>query len=307
MKQSNSYLVNSIMTEWQINTIEDSLALSEALSLRVPSAPRAFLRQLCKKRRVSVNAQSATSDQIVHEGEVIIVKESDRWLECLNQAGLRPNELLYEDPQCVVINKSAGLAIHNAPGHDDDLLSRLKDFLRLRGETFQVAPIHRLDIGTSGAVLFGKGRASISWLGQTIMAGKVTKRYLALVEGEISQPGQLSSAVPAKGRIKEALTQYHPIKVGHGCTLLELELVTGRKHQIRRQLAESGWPILGDNRYNRKNLFEMTRPFLHCHLLIFPQPASGQTIKIHCSLPAELHTLLAGLDFPEPGDEKKTE
>ncbi len=87
-------------------------------------------------------------------------------MECLEQSRLQPEQLLYEDEQCIVLNKPTGLAIHRAQGHDDNLLWRVQDFLRLRSETFRVAPIHRLDIGTSGAVLFGKGHAAISLLGK---------------------------------------------------------------------------------------------------------------------------------------------
>ncbi len=83
----------------------------------------------------------------------------------------------------MVLNKPAGLAIHRAVGHTDNLLHRVQDFLSLRKETFQVSPVHRLDIGTSGAVLFGKGRAAISQLGKKMIEGQFSKSYLALVSG----------------------------------------------------------------------------------------------------------------------------
>lgn len=285
------------MTEWQTNIREDNLPLLEALSLRVPAAPSAFLRQLCKKQRVTVGNCIAEAQRCVHAGEAITVKTSQRWLECLELSRLQPGQILYEDAQCIVINKPAGLAIHQAQGHDDNLLVRVRDFLRLRSETFQVAPIHRLDIGTSGAVLFGKGRASISLLGKMIMAGQMTKRYLALIGHRIILPGELNSAVPAKGRTKEALTRFRPVDSVDEYTLLELELGTGRLHQIRHQLATAGWPIIGDKRYRGKIINGMNRPFLHCHYLAFPQPATGQTVAINCPLPEDLWRHLEALGF----------
>ena len=286
------------VTEWQINRREADLALIDALALRVPAAPRALLRQLCKKQRVAVNSCSAAAERVVHTGDTISVRNSLRWGECLEQSHLQPGQILYEDVQCMVVDKPAGLAVHHALGHGDNLLQRIGDFLRLRGETFRVAPIHRLDIGTSGAVLIGKGRAAASQLGKMIMAGQATKLYLAMVAGDISLPGELTSRVPAKGSRKDALTRFRPVAVAGSHTLLELELVTGRRHQIRRQLAEAGWPILGDTRYGGVTMPGLHRIFLHCHQLTFQQPATGANVLIDSPLPAELQELMQALGFP---------
>lgn len=289
--------MDMMTTEWQINLREANSPLLEALALRVPAAPVALLRQLCKKQRVSVNKYPADADCRIHAGETIAVRTSQRWLECLERSRLSPEQILYEDTGCMVINKPAGLAIHYAQGQEDNLLHRVQDFLQLRRETFQVAPIHRLDIGTSGAVLFGKGRASISQLGQMTMAGQMTKHYLALVEGRITQAGEMDSDVPAKGNIKTALTRFRPVDYTDQYTLLELELITGRRHQIRHQLAAIGSPIIGDTRYRGKVISDMDRPFLHCHHLAFPQPTTGQVVEIRCQLSPDLSTLLEDLGF----------
>lgn len=291
------YLV-AMITEWRSNLLEANLPLLDALALRVPAAPRAFLRQLCKKQRVSLDGRVATAETLVRAGACLAVKASPRWLECLTQSCLAPGLLLYEDAQCMVINKPAGLAIHRALGHDDNLLQRVRDFLRLRGQTFKVAPIHRLDIGTSGAVLFGKGRAAISQLGRMIMAGQASKRYLALIEAPLSRAGELTSAVPAKGSSKVALTRFRPVATAGRLTLLELELGTGRHHQIRHQLAAAGWSIIGDPRYGGKTVAGLDRPFLHCHRLAFAQPSEGREVVVACRLPPELRHLLQTLAFP---------
>ena len=296
-KSSTGYVRDMMTTKWQINLREDNLPLLEALSLRVPAAPDAFLRQLCKKQRVTIDDRIAETVSVVRTGEIITVRMSQRWQECLEQSRIQPAQVLYEDVQCIVINKPAGLAIHRAHGHDDNLLWQVQDFLRLRKETFQVAPIQRLDIGTSGAALFGKGHASIGQLGKMIMAGEATKRYLALVDGCVTKSGELSSAVPAKGSVKEALTRFRPVANVGNYTLLELELVTGRRHQIRYQLATAGWPILGDTRYRGKSINGMDRPFLHCHQLSFPQPETGQIVDINCPLPENLLMQLKTLGF----------
>ena len=285
------------MTKWKINLREENLPIHEALALRVPTAPTAFLRQLCKKQRVTVNEDTAEASRLSSVGETIAVKNSQRWLECVEKLPVKPEQILYEDSDSIVLNKPAGLAIHRAVGHEDNLLHRVQDFLSLRKETFQVSPVHRLDIGTSGAVLFGKGRASISQLGQMMIAGQFSKSYLALVSGKLTESGELASEVPAKGKIKEALTRYKPLASTESYTLLELQLVTGRHHQIRHQLAVSGHPIIGDVRYRGELINELDRPFLHCHQLIFPRSNDERTITVKAPFPEDLTELLVALQF----------
>jgi RluA family pseudouridine synthase len=282
--------------EWQINNREDDLTLLEAVSLRVPAAPRAFIRQLCKKGRVSTSRGSTNADQPVSAGESLSIKASERLLECIQLSQLHPAQLLYEDRDCVAINKPSGLATHRAPGHEDNLLSRVQSFYRLRGENFQIAPIQRLDLGTSGIVLFGKGHSSIGQLGKSITAGTFTKRYLALVSGHIEQATKLTSEVRAKGKVKSAETSLSPVAFKKSHTLLELTLGTGRQHQIRQQLAQTGHPVSGDSRYGGATLSGCDRLFLHCHQLAFPHPVTDQLIEIDCPLPKALQDILSSLD-----------
>jgi len=289
------------MTKWQINLREESLPLLEALALRVPTAPTAFLRQLCKKQRVTINDTTAGAEALTRRGETIAIKPSQRWQECLDKLPIKPEQILYEDAECMVLNKPAGLAIHRAKGHEDNLLHRVQDFLALRKETFQVSPIHRLDIGTSGAVLFGKGRAAISQLGQRVIAGQLNKSYLALVSGTITISGELDFDVPAKGKSKEALTRFNMLGSVGDYTLLEVELITGRHHQIRYHLATAGHPLVGDRRYRGKNINGLNRPFLHCHRLTFPAPEDDRTVTVKSPLPQDLQQLLLALNFPPDG------
>jgi 23S rRNA-/tRNA-specific pseudouridylate synthase len=120
------------MTKWKINLREENLPIHEALALRVPTAPTAFLRQLCKKQRVTVNEDTAEASRLTRVGETIAVKNSQRWLECVEKLPVKPEQILYEDSDSIVLNKPAGLAIHRAVGHEDNLLHHVQDFLSLR-------------------------------------------------------------------------------------------------------------------------------------------------------------------------------
>lgn len=289
------------MTEWQINIREAGLPLPEAITLRVPSVPIGFARQLCRKRRVEVNDVPGNVDRTVQYGEHLLIKSSSRWLELLELSPVHPARILYEDTECLVIEKPSGLAVHNAQGHNDNLKCRLQGFLHLRREMFQVAPVHRLDAGTSGAILFGKGKKATGQLGQELMAGVMSKRYLALVQGVVVETGELTTPIRAKGSMKPALTRFRPIGNNRRATLLELELVTGRRHQIRQQLSEAGWPIIGDNRYHYRSIVAAKRLLLHCRFLGFLNPVSGHRIEIDSPLPSDFVAELQRLDFPTQG------
>ena len=278
------------MTEWRVNIREAGLFLPEAITLRVPSAPIGFVRQLCKKQRVVVDNMADDVSRIVEDNQRICIKSSDRWRQLLELSPVQPAAILYEDRECLVIDKPSGLAVHHAQGHDDNLTSRVQGFLHLRKERFRVAPVHRLDVDTSGIILFGKGKKAAGQLGQSLMAGGINKRYLAVVQGVVGEAGELNTPVYAKGRIKPALARFRPLQ-NNGCiSLLELELVTGRQHQLRQQLCEAGWPIIGDHRYHQRFAAAGGRLLLHCCYLAFTTPASDRLVEIECPLPESFVT-----------------
>jgi RluA family pseudouridine synthase len=289
-----------MIREWKTTDLEDGQTLQEALALRIPAAPRAFLRQLCKKGRVLCDGQLQPADFIIDSGRKLSLNASARCEEFIIESQIPPEAVLFEDPSVLALNKPAGLAVHHAKGHDDDLQSRARHFLYHRQQPYQIAPAHRLDIGTSGPVLFGKGRRAIGQLGRLFMTDQVDKRYLAMVQGRPSEQGRLQSPVTVQGRTKEASTDYRRLAVTKKFSLLSLQLQTGRQHQIRQQLAEAGWPICGDHRYGGPNLPNLNRPFLHCNQLGFPSLMNDRQINLCVDLPEELTNILDHCGFPSP-------
>jgi len=290
-----------IMTEINVTTQESDLPIEQLLSQRITAAPAAYLRQLLKKGRVVRDAKKLQEGDTVNVGDIITLPDSQRLLELLeNPQQQNPQQpkidVLYESRELLIVYKTAGLAIHNSKGHErDNLTDRVALFLSTRGETFQVAPIQRLDLETSGPVLFGKGRKGCSELGKVFMQGNVTKIYLALVSGKLQGRGELISDIPAKGKLKTAQTNYQTLISNDSASLLEIELQTGRQHQIRRQLADAGHPLYGDRRYRGLCPRKLPRLFLHCRRLAFIDPFSKQQIDINCSLPKELSRFLPQL------------
>lgn len=284
------------MPEFIVNTSEDSLGLLDFLGTRIPAAPRAYLRQLLKRGQVCKSGSALTNDQRLTPGDCIQLPASQRLLELLD-AKPKPSvtlTIVYESREILVVNKPAGLAVHSSRGHEqDNLTARVEALLRQRGAKFKVAPVHRLDLETSGPLLFGKGKLACGRLGQLFMQHQVAKDYLALVVGKTAACGRLESTLCAKGKQKLAHTDFRTLAANTQASLLELRLHTGRQHQIRRQLAEQGHPLFGDRRYRGCCPAGLARLFLHCSRLAFVDPFHATPITVTSPLPEDLKTFLA--------------
>ncbi|MBN2793310.1 MAG: RluA family pseudouridine synthase [Desulfuromonadales bacterium] len=279
---------------------EEGLLLEHFLQLRVPAAPPTYLRQLIKAGKVKRAGTSLAITTAVHSDDAIQLPDSARLKIFLNPkvADSVLPEILYESREILIINKPSGLAIHSGQGHEsDNLTDRVKEHYARQKTDFQIAPIQRLDLATSGPVLFGKGRKSCAELGQLFMAGAVKKNYLALVKGKTAEQGTLATAIPAKGKMKQAVSGYRRLAGNCSASLLEIRLYTGRRHQIRRQLADLGHPLFGDQRYHGPQPRRLERLFLHCRRLAFVDPFNAEAIEICCPLPDDLVKLLEEFDI----------
>ncbi len=203
-------------------------------------------------------------------------------------------ELLARGEGWVVALKPALLPTHpQAPGEPS-----LRDALRRATGVEDLQPVHRLDVGTSGPVLFARGPA-LGALGRAFEAGEVDKEYLALVRGVPHKRGRVRGAEDGDGPDEETSFRREDVVGGYG--LLRVSPRTGKRHQIRRHLARIGHPILGDARHGepRANRFlaetcALGRPFLHLARLAFPAP-DGARVVVVCPLAPELELCLERL------------
>ena len=206
-----------------------------------------------------------------------------------------PLSVVYEDEDLLVVDKPAGLVVHPAPGHATGTLvnALLHHAEALPGIAGVARPglVHRLDKDTSGLLIVAKDDLAQSSLMAQLKARRVKKTYLALVQGSVAaEVGRIEApigrdpaerkrmAVVAGGR--EATTGYRVRERFAGWTLLEVDLVTGRTHQIRVHLAEIGHPIAGDPTYgngtSRRGPEGTTRLFLHAWRVAFAHPQIGR-------------------------------
>jgi 23S rRNA pseudouridine955/2504/2580 synthase len=222
------------------------------------------------------------------------------------------SRIIFENEGLMVINKPSGIAVHAGSGIDFGLIDALH---YLDGDRQEMYLVHRLDRETSGCILIAKRRSEMLALHQSLRQGRVKKNYLALVKGrwgggkrEINLPLQRSPATSGHHRVradeqgKEALSIFQPLRFFSDATLMQVEIMTGRTHQIRVHAAESGFALAGDDRYGdyefnrRLRMLGLRRLFLHALSLDFPDPVSKQKIHVEAPLERELEDLLDRLD-----------
>ena len=218
------------------------------------------------------------------------------------------NAIVHEDRELIVINKPAGLAVHGGSGLDFGVI----EALRADRPDESLELVHRLDRETSGCLLVARRRSSLRALHALMREGLVEKRYLALVAGHwphgkarIDAPlktRQLQSGermVRAQAGGKEALSVFAPVEFyGKRATLLEVDLKTGRTHQIRVHALHAGHPVAGDDKYGDRAFNQqmrelgLERMFLHATAIAFTWPETERQFDLSVPLDAELKSVL---------------
>lgn len=214
-------------------------------------------------------------------------------------------ELLFVDDFVVVANKPSGLLVHRGWDDDDDVaLFRVRDAV---GE--HVHAIHRLDRGTSGALVFARTRAAAATLSRGFEAGTVDKCYVALVRGTPPPEGTIDYAIPKSegGPRVPAVTSFSLIATSpiDRCSLVVARPLTGRFHQIRRHLRHLGHPLVGDVNYGSGELnrhyraqYDLHRLALHADSVAFDHPESRERISVSAPMPEDLGLALDRLGLP---------
>ena len=205
--------------------------------------------------------------------------------------------LLYRDDHVVVCSKPSGLLVHRGWGNDRRVL--MTDVRDALGRW--VYPVHRLDRGASGAVVFALSPSAARGLCDAFARGDVDKGYLAIARGNPPDEGVIDHPIPRKpgGPRVAAVTRFRTVaRRGRYC-VIEARPRTGRLHQIRRHLKHISCPLIGDVKYGKgvhnrlfRDNYDLHRLALHAQHIAFPHPTTGQRIQIGAPLPADLTGLL---------------
>jgi 23S rRNA pseudouridine1911/1915/1917 synthase len=288
----------------------------------VAGLSRSYVQRLISDGRLTHDGAALKANTLVGAGYVLDLDVPPAVkLEVAGES--IPLVIAYEDADLLVVNKPAGLVVHPSPGHDS---GTLVNALLGRAEGAEYGGIagvrrpgivHRLDRDTSGLLMVAKSDVAQASLMAQLKARRVKKTYLALVHGAVSAAvGRIEAPIgrDPKFRTRMAVvndrrastTGYRVRERFAGWTLLEVDLITGRTHQIRVHLEAIGHPIAGDPVYgtgtSRRGPDGLQRLFLHAWRLEFSSPTRGDLIRVTAELPDELEASLAGLRAAGAGD-----
>lgn len=279
--------------------------LDKFLRHELKHVPLSAIYKFIRTGKVYVNKKRVKNASAKLEiGDIIEIVGEDLSKYSRDYTELKPVsmklDIIYEDTRLMAVNKPAGVSVH--PGKNvskPSLVEGLMYYAQKNG--FEVFLVHRLDKETSGVLVVAKDRNAARVLSELISSRFVLKKYVALVFGKISSPRSIDKPVDGQ----EALTKITPLRqyrwnasgVEQHLTLLDVEIETGRKHQIRKHLAGIGTPIVCDAQYGDFKLnrlfskqFGLRRHFLHCKLLAFE--FEGKRYEFEAGLPKDLTMVL---------------
>ncbi|MDD5287399.1 MAG: RluA family pseudouridine synthase [Desulfuromonadaceae bacterium] len=268
-----------------IGSEQNGLRLDDAIALLCAGVSKSEARRIIDRGGCTVNvAMVRVASRGVRTGDIIEIglMETGRFSELV----LPPEALLFEDAELIAVNKPAGINSQRTPYQLKGTLEFwVSEYFKSQGNSEPARVVHRLDRGTSGAMLFPKQKRAAAWLSARFQEGGVDKRYLALVSGcpkheqwTLDAPiGKVSSGrygiVPGG---KSAVTEFRALSSSGDIWLVEARPLTGRTHQIRVHLEESALPIVGDTTYGD---VPAERMMLHCAEMRFKNTA-GEEIRI---------------------------
>ena len=291
-----------------------SVRLDVALIRAHSELSRRRARDVIEKGQVTLAGETVLEPGLLVEPGAPIAWDPNRKARSRVRSSIR---LLHEDDDLVIVDKPAGLlAVPTAPNApEDSALARLQDYIaRKRPRRPYVGVVHRLDRDTSGALAFALTPAARAALRDLFRAHRMDRRYAALVEGtppqdqgvidlpihDVYEAGRRRIARPGEPS-HPARTRWRVVERFAGGALLEVELETGRQHQIRLHLAEIGLPVRGDTVYGpdpRKSALAAPRQMLHARRLGFVHPTTGDAIHVESPLPADFRAAVAAMRVP---------
>ena len=290
----------------------DSKRIDAYLSEKLEDTSRVAIQRLVTNGKVLVNGKTVKASYKVQAGDKIEVEEEVP-VEISLKAQNIPLDIIYEDKDIIVVNKPKGMVVHPANGNPDGtlvnaIMAICKDSLSGIGGEIRPGIVHRLDKDTSGIIIIAKNDKAHINLSEQIKEHTVKKTYIALVRGLVkeneatinmpigrSEKDRKKMAVTKKG--KEAITHFKVLERYDKYTLLQVNIETGRTHQIRVHLSQIGYPIVGDEVYsNGKNEWNVKGQCLHAKSLEFTHPITGETMYLEAELPEYFENILKDLE-----------
>ena len=300
------------MKEFIVEREEIGKRLDAYLSLKNEKISRTMVQKLIEEGNILVNGKNPKASYKVSEGDKITLEEIEPREISLKAQDIAV-DVIYEDKDIIVVNKPKGLVVHPANGNPDGtlvnaIMAICKGSLSGIGGEIRPGIVHRLDKDTSGIIIIAKNDEAHINLSEQIKNREVKKTYIALVRGFVkeneatinmpigrSPKDRKKMAVVKNG--KNAITHIKVLERFNNYTLLQVNIETGRTHQIRVHLSEIGYPIVGDYTYsNGKNEFGIVGQCLHAKSLKFRHPITNKEMYLEAELPQYFKEVIKKLE-----------
>ncbi|MGM0301800.1 RluA family pseudouridine synthase [Enterococcus sp. AZ048] len=278
---------------------EEKGRIDKVLNERLTNYSRSQIQQLIKEQHVSIDGKVIKANYKVSAGDHVLIEIPVP--ETLDLVPENMNlEIVYEDKDVVVVNKPQGMVVHPSAGHPNGtlvngLLYQIKNLSTIN-DVVRPGIVHRIDKDTSGLLMVAKNDRAHESLAQQLKDKTSLRKYVALVHGEIPHEKGRIEAPIGRSKVnrkmqavieggKSAVTHFEVLKRFEGYTLIELQLETGRTHQIRVHMNYIGYPVAGDPLYGPKKTLKGNGQFLHAKLLGFEHPTTGENMVFEAPLP----------------------
>ena len=281
-----------------INKNDEGRRLDRFLKIYFEKAPLSFIYKNLRKKNIKVNGKKAKPEDILSDGDEIKLFLAEETIEKFKKdirksKNSKLPDILYEDDDIILVKKPINMLTHNdSKGYQDNALDRMVDYLIAKGDynprlekSFRPAFVNRLDRNTSGILIGAKNLKSLQDLNKAIKNREIKKLYVTLVAGEVKKDFDVDINLKKTGNNvmkkssrdegKRALTKFRVLKSNKDYSLLSVNLITGRTHQIRASLKEEGLAIVGDRKYGDPRTNKVFRErgldsqFLHNYAIVF--------------------------------------
>jgi len=269
-----------------------------------------FLRNAALSKRIQINGKVVKLDYILREGDVLKISLVAKESQDITPENI-PLDIVYEDEALLVVNKSPNMVVHPTKSYTSGTLSNAVMYhYQSKGEKTIIRLVSRLDMNTSGLLVLAKNQFVHAKISKDMKEETYDKYYVAIVEGAFPKDMTLMDfpiyrdkeepyrrVVDPRGQ--QSLTKVQVLDEKNGYSVLLLQLLTGRTHQIRVHLSHLGYPILGDELYDG-DLSLLSRQALHAVKLSFHHPVTDEKITVCANLPEDLSKVLAALSLEIP-------
>lgn len=285
-----------------IYEVELNMNINEILTKKLMISSR-LKNKLIKNKNVLLNGVFVDTRNIAHVGDILTIDlgyPEDNSNIVSKQINL---DIVYEDEHLLAINKPAGLAVHPSILHfDDSLANGVKFYFDTIGLKKKIRAVNRIDLNTSGLVLFAKNEYVQECLIKQMNSSSFEKIYLAVVLGTLkNKKGTINALIARKENSiiercvsedgQTAITHYEILEEFEGYSLVKCILETGRTHQIRVHMAYIGHPLLGDSLYGTNDQSLISRQALHSYKMNFIHPVSNKQISLEAKIPKDIENL----------------